>query len=835
MRSFHTEYILKGIYLGLVLFVALEVSATAEPDWMGPVKATLCTLGGLAICLAIAAGLKLREGYRASGQWPAFILFLLLECPTLVYAGILLGTVVGAILVKSVEPRENNWLIAYTVGGGAVLGGVFGALQSVTQRWPRLLLSLGLAAGLVGGLLYCFGYQGEALGMVINILPQIKIENTTIFGAQILFGIPIFYLLTFAGQQEESEVEIGAICAALGFGALMLMQTWDGRRLFQSLPFLLPVLLYFWYTMRVLPGLRVFKYILRGLSYLRVGRLRLSLLSFRKALKFDPNNKLAQEHFWKLHLNLDPDQLRNDPETLALVDFNLCLQRAGTLLMDSPTPERMQEAVRLLELIISQKPAFEPAVDYWRAVADTHSHNYEKAAVSLERLLDPACYGHENPNRRNMLLPAWQMSLLLSRELKQRVGDQQLALPGRRMEVIGAVERGLRETPNDENMWTMKRMLYQDLTEEDFTAACVRPSAPDMPPVVDFDYEYVAQLGLALIGDPVRWQRGAEYLRMAACGLPMQAPSLFVQIAQACQRASDGASAWKHYDLAKQAGRAVGPKNLSDEERQTYFGAVKLMAQAAQTHGDVDTAIENYQLYTEYERAGVETLRSLAGLLEQKGDALAALRVTDRALVYDGTDKDLLEKKDKYYYSVVPEDLQARLETFKTGFDVDYCLTKARSLLDTRSADLDLIDWAQHLLQLACVIQPERLTARMLLARALQRRGEKEEAMKLLEAVRTPKPEKFASADEEESWFTSCRLLGELYLDQGKPELAVQCFLDYKKSPKSGADTLYKLGQAYEQLGDHPKALKYYEHVVAYEGHPLAPDARDAMYRLQSS
>ena len=33
-----------------------------------------------------------------------------------------------------------------------------------------------------------------------------------------LIGIPVFYLLTFAGLAEESEVEIGAICAALGIG-----------------------------------------------------------------------------------------------------------------------------------------------------------------------------------------------------------------------------------------------------------------------------------------------------------------------------------------------------------------------------------------------------------------------------------------------------------------------------------------------------------------------------------------------------------------------------------------------------------------------------------------
>src|SRR5687767_12104462 len=101
MRLLQTEYILKGIYLGLLLFAALEAAAAPEPSWQAPLIVTACALGGLAVCLLIAAWLKMREGYRAAGRLPAFVLFLLLESPTLVYAGILLGTAVGAFLVKS--------------------------------------------------------------------------------------------------------------------------------------------------------------------------------------------------------------------------------------------------------------------------------------------------------------------------------------------------------------------------------------------------------------------------------------------------------------------------------------------------------------------------------------------------------------------------------------------------------------------------------------------------------------------------------------------------------------------------------------------------------------
>src|SRR5947209_13217980 len=53
------------------------------------------------------------------------------------------------------------------------------------------------------------------------------------------------------------------------------------------------------------------------------------------------------------------------------------------------------------------------------------------------------------------------------------------------------------------------------------------------------------------------------------------------------------------------------------------------------------------------------------------------------------------------------------------------------------------------------------------------------------------------------SWYLGNRLLGDLYLRElDRPDLAVECFTAYRSSSKSGADTLYKLGQAYEAIGD---------------------------------
>src|SRR5262249_46857650 len=155
--------------------------------------------------------------------------------------------------------------------------------------------------------------------------------------------------------------------------------------------------------------------------------------------------------------------------------------------------------------------------------------------------------------------------------------------------------------------------------------------------------------------------------------------------------------------------------------------------------------------------SGLETLRILAELYEKKGQVFPALFTVEKALLYNSKDADLLAKKDLYYNSVMPEDLRARKDTIK-GFDVAYCLKKARTILDMKEADLDMIDWAQHLIELVGVLQGENLTAKVLLALALRRRGEIEKSRSIIEDVYSHKPEKFASNEEEDSWYLSCRL-----------------------------------------------------------------------------
>jgi tetratricopeptide (TPR) repeat protein len=821
MRWIQTEYVLKGIFLGLLTFAALQAASSESPDWAATGRLGLCIAGGLVLALALAAVGKLRAGYEVKGRVLAFVLFLLLESSYLVYAGILLGMAVGVLWAFS---GSDHLLFFWSVIGGALLGIIFGSLKQIENRWYRIALCLVMAAGIVAAALYYFGL----IQIGDERRPPTELKLST-FGIYLLLGVPIFYLLTFSGHEEESEVEIGAICAGLGLGIGLIYR--ENHNVYLAAAILL-VAFYLAYTWYVLPGLRVFKHVLRGLSHARGGRHRLALQAYRRALQLDPKNQLAREGFWAVHRSLDLDELTKDPQTLALVDLDLCLQRAGSLLLEPrPAPEKLGEAHRLLDLVAHQRPAMQPNVDYWRSVALVHSGQIDQAATTLERVLGHT-YGTSSPQRKASLFPAWQLALLLHDQMKQRVGLPQLALPGRRMEAIAAVEAHLAENPKDSAAWSLKRMLYQDVTETDYDDAAGAHGAV----AVGFDHNYAQELGLALINDPQRWQRGGDYLRMATRGLPTLGPSLFIQIAEAHKRAGNSDGFWHNYELAKRAGQSVGPSNLSEEDRHAYFGVVKYLADAANHFGYTDKAIEHYQLYMEYERAGVETLRLLADMLEKKGNPLAALHATEQALIYNPKDPDLLQRKDRYYYSVMPEQFIGKPEAVPKAFDVGYCLKKAKQILNARELDLDGLDWGQHLSALALAVKPQSLTAQLLVARAKLRRGERDEALALLEQIRAGKPEKFADSDDEESWFMACRFLGDLYLGElSRPDLAVPCYQEFRQSAKSGADTSYKLGQAYEQLGDKARAVKCYQQVVSFDGHPLAGEAHDALYRLQTS
>ena len=263
MTSWHrNEYILKGVFLGLWTFVAIQVSGNTA-DARIDIGWVLGWLGaGLLLGVVLGTALQLKRGLRPTQNWAAFPLLVLLESPTFIYAGITLGLAGGVLsgrefaepwageiakwfgltfadikhLQSASLPADDplkgklpgDWL-GYCAAGGALLGfGLYRLRQMEAGLWR---FGTGLAVAAVSVYL---------ASQYLSLVPGLARENADArfnLGVYILIGLPFFYLLTFSGEAEESEVEIMTLCAALGV-ALYLIGFWTG--LGGAAPFMIP-------------------------------------------------------------------------------------------------------------------------------------------------------------------------------------------------------------------------------------------------------------------------------------------------------------------------------------------------------------------------------------------------------------------------------------------------------------------------------------------------------------------------------------------------------------------------------------------------------------------
>ncbi|HSQ57183.1 MAG TPA: hypothetical protein VLM40_15775, partial [Gemmata sp.] len=492
---------------------------------------------------------------------------------------------------------------------------------------------------------------------------------------------------------------------------------------------------------------------------------------------------------------------------------------------------------------------------YLRVISLLHAKQPDAAAETLSRLLNPETPGYHPAVRKRVLYDAWDLALRLHPKLVDRLGWAELNKPGRRMEAIQAVERKLAAEPDNTTAKEYRTLLYSQLTEGEFTAAAAHGTPKD------FTYEYVEQLGLALVddADPDRRDRGMGYLRIAARGLADRAPGLYTKLAQVYEKHGDPENANRSLEAVKQVGLAVGAGNLPKDQRQYYLDSLRKLAAAAEARGDVPhaaaeeakergdlaaMAAKDDQARPHYEAAiddlkqylqdgggaALDSYRRLAGLYGKIRDPMNAVLMTETGLTYDKTDSDLKKKKDSFYYSLDPVRLEAVKEKVGKWFDVRYCVEKAMAALNVKDGGLDLLDWAAHLAKLARIMRPESNGVRLVEARVLLRRGDRDEGLKILEDIRESDK---GSGDDQEAWYTTTKLLGQLYLEElSRPDLALKCYMDYKSYHKSGADTLYSIARCYEAMGDHPHAIQFYNAVTAYEAHPLHWDAKEALRRL---
>jgi tetratricopeptide (TPR) repeat protein len=854
MSPWHrNEYILKGLFLGLWVFFALQVPADPRAAWIDILWVVGWVLAGLTVAVIGGTVLQVSRGLRPWHNWLAFPLVVLLESPTFIYTGILGGLVVG---VLSGTPGAEPW--ASQLAGYFGLG--FDDIKHLTSAslaaddpnkgnlpgdWLTYCVLAGVILGfglyrfrLVDDLRYRF-WGGMALTAIVMYLAGHYIGELPGFedkaaqrhlGWYILLGLPFFYLLVFCADADESVPDVMAWCAMLGVGLQLWIRSRPDSQEGEVIAYLVAVLLYFLYATRFLYPLQVFKHVIRGFAYLSVDRLRLALGFFRQALELDPANPLAKQGMLALHTNLTLTKLDNDPELVNSLDFGLCLDRAAALMAQPPTADQRAEAERFLDLVERKKPAYLARVDYLRVIALLHAKQYDAAAEMLTRLLNPETPGYHPTVRKQVLFDAWDLALRLHPRLVERLGWAELNKPGRRIEAIGAVERKLAAEPGNRIATDYRTVLYSQLTESEFIAAI----GPDGKPPADFAYDYVEQLGLSLVedADPDRRERGMGYLRMAGRGNPERGPGIYMKLAHCYEKLRDPDNLKKSLEMAKQVSLAVGVRNLPRDQRPFYFEAVRKLADLADQAGDYETAIAELRQYLENGGPAVlETYRKLAELYGKTHDAMNALLMTETALTYDSTDADLLRKRDSFYYSVDPDRLEQVKDRVARWFDVRYCVTKAMTVLNAKDDNLELLDWATHLAKLARIMKPDSTGVRLVEARLLLRRGEREAGLKILEDIHYDSPK--GSGDEEEAWYTATKLLGQLYLEElGKPENALHCYTAYKDYYKSGADTLYQIARCYEAMGDLKHAIQFYNAVTAYEGHSLYWDAKAALQRL---
>jgi tetratricopeptide (TPR) repeat protein len=840
--SWHrNEYILKGLFLGLWAYLALQVPADAHRAW-GDIAWILGWVGaGLVFGLIGGTALQMSRGLRPQQNWLAFPLLVVLESPTFIYTGTILGLLFAVVSGREFcepwsgplasvfglsfdeirhRPPASAWL-SYCVAGGCVLGFGLYRMRQVEERLWRFWTGLALAAFMV---YLALDYTAK--------IPTLDEPAERYFpGVFLLFSLPFFYLLMFSGAAEETEVDVMAFCATLGVGLAFMGFAASFPGIGRVATYLIPLVFYFVYDNQVMPSLRVFKHVIRAYSYMNLGRLRLAIQFFRQALELDPNSPRARQGMLVLHNNLSLVKIESDPTLVNLLDFTICLDRAAALLMTPPTPELHKQADRFLDLVEQKCPVYKARVEYLRVLSLLHARQFDAAAETLSRLLNPETPGYHADVRKQVLFDAWDLALRAHPRLVERLGWPELNKPGRRMEAIAAIEHRLGVAASDPAALEFKTVIYSQLNESEFIAAI----GPDGKLPKEFSFEYVEQLGLALVDDanPAQSERGMDFLRIAGRGLPDRGPGIYVKLAQVYEKHGDLENMRKSLGTVKQVALAVGPRQLAKDQRQNYLDALRRLAALAEQSGDYETAINDLRQYqTDGGTAVLETYRKLAELYGKQHDAMNALLMTETGLTYESTDADLLRKKDSYYYSVEPERLEKVKDRVVKWFDVSYCVRKAMSVLNAKDNNLELLDWAAHLTRLAMVMKPESNGVRLIQSRVLLRRGERDAGLQLLEDIHHGKEK--GSGEEEEAWYTATKLLGQLYLDElAKPEMALSCFQAYKDYHKSGADTLYQIARCYEVMGDPGNAMRFYAAVTGYDGHPLYWDAKDAIRRLK--
>jgi tetratricopeptide (TPR) repeat protein len=797
------EYAAKGAFLAL-LFSLLASDAGRQEAL---------------IALAWPAGLFVLSvfvlAFRSGGltePWPPRLALALLHHTLPIYASILAGLAIGV--------KDPVGLRALAFAGAGVVIGI--ALRFALDPHARKLRIAGelIWVAVVAGIVYLLQRFN-----VVNFS-----QDPIVWTAVLLIGAALWYALLLSGQAEESELEIGlmfgAVAGALASAPLPTMT--------RALAFVVPVALFVVYAERIRRNVVAFKHGLRGLSYERQGDLRNALINYRLSLEIEPKSPLARQGNRRVHRKIDVSNFRNDPDLFEMIDARECLSRAQDILgRTDPTGDELREAHQLLALVEQKRDDLPWTLARERLKLLLANGQGDDAWTYVSRLLPlevDEVLGVPD-HEVEAIFGIW--SLALKHLLLAGRGVDLLADDRGLFSFIAALERRLAQWKDDPDAAGFRPFAYERVTWTAFSGLHDSRPGDSLP---WFGYDFIRDLGLAAANnEPRNYDRAEELLRIAAVGLPEQRLSIFSVLAKIHETKTGELGLHWLQEIETHAD-AFGVKNLPAAQQEVYFDAVRKLGDDARSRGDADTAIDKYERLLDSPKAGLGTLRTLQELHEQRGDALAAIRPVETALLYnlDGKEKSKwLAEKRRLYAQLDPKLTAERIAGGVRWFDVGFCFDEAHRAFDAKEHAEQIERWLQ-LAESAGV--KRRLAISYFRGRLKLRNGDVAGAAEHLAEVCAAEPKALDLPQPEKRYFDACRLLADLYLDDlDKPEEAYQLLKKIERWSGSGADTLYKLGLVCERLGRPKEAKKWYEMTQVYSDHPKVGEARAALERLGSS
>jgi tetratricopeptide (TPR) repeat protein len=790
------EQVLRGVFLALVLTAGRQLPLIAN-------AALLLTTTLLPMTLVVCGQLWNRR--RFPGLFPAGLLLSIIDSPLSLHWAAPVGLATGMFLIGTP---------AWEILGAAIVGTLIGSLifflyrirSPMTRRIGMILFLTGMVLAGIAAFQWDW-VEGDSLGRAAGIF--------------VLGSALIYYLLLFAGRSEEAEFDIGLVSLLLALGLASLIVSRTGR----SIVVLGPVALYAIYCEKARVGLVVFKHVLRGMDQEQRKRWRDALIEYRAALLANPQSPLAIEGSWRVHQQMDVADLARQKDLAAIVDPEACLERVRKLL-NHPSIDHAQakEIEKLLDIVDYCDSARRWQTTLARVKLDIRSGEID-AAIDRAR---PLRHVHTDAleaissSELDALLDIWSL-VLQDPLLVGRSGD--ILSDGGVSAFLTAAEMPRKSKSGSTTSEQLRPFLYRKLTLADYRFAQGRPGTKPFP---KFDRAMLIESarGLARDGEPAA---AVELWEIVAIEFPEIAFSAWSEAANlAADHQADPFRRRIH-----DSGLNRGINHLSVAERTIFDRTIKQLAEEAHLKGDVAEAVRLFEIFALSSSSGIQTRERLLHLYLQQNDRLSAIRQVEAILLYDLADSpraQWLEKRNDLYSKIQPEDIRPRALEAQSFFHFRYCSRRAAQLLEQGYPN-DQID---HYLQLAELGPPTELRlVNYVLAKRYARDGEHRASAACLEAACLTPPDPRADEEEKLAYHRSCRLLGEICIQQLQDaERGVKYLLLYKDQIESGADTLFLLGQGYEMLGHIPQARKWYDMVTVYPGHPRAADAREALARL---